>query len=116
MSEDEATIDPADFAVPTIEELEAMRRAYGMSKAELTRRAGMEAGRWSYITTHMPDPQVSTIRAYLRALQEADADGFRVSPGRPPTEGEERTYRRLHKQLEQADKDQALRLKEGGES
>lgn len=95
--------DPDDFVIPTVEEIEAMRHEYAMTKAELSRRAGLGEGRWAYISTGDIDPQLSTIRAFLDALQEADPDGFRVSPGRPPKNDEPKTYKRLSDRLGEAD-------------
>lgn len=76
---------PDDYRVPTIDELDAMRVAHGLSQKELSRRAGMEAGRFNHILHHDVDPQASTMRAFLRALREAvRADQRDLSTKRGP--------------------------------
>lgn len=62
---------PGDYRVPTIDELDAMRVDRGLSQKELSRRAGMEPGRFNHILHHDVDPHASTVRSFLRVLREA---------------------------------------------
>jgi transcriptional regulator with XRE-family HTH domain len=63
--------DPDQYRIPTIDELDAMRVGRGLSQKELSRRAGCEDGRFNHILHHDVDPQVSTLRSFLRALKES---------------------------------------------
>ncbi|WP_135306313.1 helix-turn-helix domain-containing protein [Haloarcula amylovorans] len=64
--------DPGAFCIPTIEELDAMRTAIGLTQRDLSRRAGCEEGRFNTILNRDMDPQTETMRAFLHVLQEAE--------------------------------------------
>lgn len=78
--------DPDDFAIPTIEELDQMRVAQDLNQRDLSRRAGVEPSRFNHILHNDVDPHVSTLRAFLHALRDADeADVQEVEHGPDPT-------------------------------
>lgn len=64
--------DPDAFRIPTIDDLDAMRVAHGLSQKELSRRAGCEPDRFNHILHHDIDPQTATMRAFLDVLQAAE--------------------------------------------
>lgn len=66
--------DPEEYSIPTIDELDAMRVEQNLSQAELSRRAGLESGRFNTILHREMDPHVSTMRAFVEVLQEASAE------------------------------------------
>lgn len=72
---DDAPPRPEDFDIPTIDELDAIRTAYNLSQKELSRRAGMEPGRFHHILQNDVDPQTGTMRAFLDVLKEAEPRG-----------------------------------------
>ena len=76
--------DPDAFAIPSVDELDAMREAYGLSRAEFSRQAGRDdAGAWSEIVREGIDPRTSTIRAFLDVLHEAVPNDRHAARGRP---------------------------------
>ena len=76
---------PADqYRIPTVEDLDRLREDLGLSRSELSTRAGRESQAWSEIVREDIDPQASTLRAFLDALRAADPDGERCQRGRPP--------------------------------
>ena len=75
--------DPDAFAVPSVAELERMRREYEFTMREFSRRAGFEDDRWRDILRKDIDPQLSTVEAFLDVLKDADPNGPRTSRGRP---------------------------------
>ena len=78
------TPDPDEYRVPTVEELDAIRDAYGISRSEFSRRAGREVSAWSEIVRDDIDPQASTLQTFLEVLQETDPNGDRRRRGRDP--------------------------------
>jgi transcriptional regulator with XRE-family HTH domain len=64
--------DPDAFDIPTVADLDAIRVAKGLSQRDLSRRAGCEQSRFNTILNKDIDPHVSTIRAFLTVLQEAE--------------------------------------------
>ena len=79
---------PEAFAIPTIEDLDAMRVAHGLSQKELSRRAGCEPGRFHHILRNDVDPQTETMRAFLAVLQNTapQTDGELASKCGPKPE------------------------------
>lgn len=81
--------DPDAFAIPEVQDIEDIRVALNLSQKELSRRAGLESGRWNDILRRDSDPQTSTIRALLAALQDAeprtDDDVTRTGPKPQPS-------------------------------
>lgn len=69
----------------TVEYIDEQREHYGFSRSEFSRRAGREVGAWSEIVTQGIDPQASTLRAFIRVLDEADPNGDRPRRGCKPT-------------------------------
>jgi len=71
-SDDDATPRPRDFEIPTIDQLDKMRVAQDLNQRDLSRQAGLEPGRFNHILHGDVDPHVSTMRAFLHALQHGD--------------------------------------------
>lgn len=69
---DDTAPEPDDFRIPTIAELDAMRVDVRLSQRELSRRAGLEEGRFNSILHKDMDPQIGTMRALLDVLREAE--------------------------------------------
>lgn len=67
-------LNPESYAIPSIDELDAMRVTHGLSQKEFSRRAGVEAGRFNHILHNDIDPRTSTTRAFLEVLQETDVE------------------------------------------
>ena len=65
---------PDAFAIPTVEELDAMRTALGLSQRDLSRAAGLEQSRFNDILHNDLDPHVSTMRAFLDVLQDREPE------------------------------------------
>lgn len=63
--------DPRAFCIPTVEELDAIRTELGLSQKELSRRAGLEPGRFNTVLRRDMDPQTETMRAFLDVLHAA---------------------------------------------
>jgi transcriptional regulator with XRE-family HTH domain len=61
--------DSNAFRIPTVAELDAMRVEHGLSQRELSRRAGVEEGRFHHILQNDIDPQTETMRSFLSVLQ-----------------------------------------------
>lgn len=68
---DGAAPDPDAFRIPTIDELDAMRTAAGLSQKDLSLRAGHNKGLFNTILRRDMDPQTSTLRSFLEVLREA---------------------------------------------
>jgi transcriptional regulator with XRE-family HTH domain len=80
--------DPDDYRIPTIDELDAMRVAAGLSMKDLSDCAGFKSNRFSHILNNDTNPQTRTIRAFLTALQAFDGHSPSGEQGPDPEPSE----------------------------
>jgi transcriptional regulator with XRE-family HTH domain len=81
--------DPDDYRIPTIDELDAMRVAAGLSMKDLSDCAGFKSNRFSHILNNDTNPQTRTIRAFLTALREFDGHSPSGEQGPDPERSEQ---------------------------
>ena len=67
------------ISLPTPEELRRLRRAAGLSQAELARRAGVSQSLIARIESGSVNPRLSTLRRILSALEEYLKEEFKAS-------------------------------------
>ena len=80
--------DPDDYRIPTIDELDAMRVAAGLSMKDLSDCAGFKSNRVSHILNNDVNPQTRTIRAFLTTLQAFDGHSPSGEQGPDPEPSE----------------------------
>jgi len=88
MTEQPGAGDPDDYCIPTIDELDAMRVAAGLSMKDLSDCAGFKSNRFSHILNNDVNPQTRTIRAFLTALQAFDGHSPSGEQGPDPEPSE----------------------------
>lgn len=80
--------DADDYRIPTIDELDAMRVAAGLSMKDLSDCAGFKSNRFSHILNNDTNPQTRTVRAFLTTLQAFDGHSPSGEQGPDPEPSE----------------------------